>query len=72
MMSFGTPGYTADYAYWKEKGWFSPEAKYYVDMPVNPVYNAVGWIAEHMPKKCEKKWLKSENKSFLKSVVNFH
>lgn len=50
MMSFGTPGYTADYAYWKEKGWLSPEAKYYVDMPGNPVYNAVGWIAGQISK----------------------
>lgn len=36
----------ADYAYWKEKGWLSPEAKYYVDFPINPVYNAIGWISE--------------------------
>ncbi|AKB13521.1 Multimeric flavodoxin WrbA [Methanosarcina thermophila] len=48
--SFGKPGYTgsADYAYWKEKGWLNPEAKYYVDVPVNPVYNAIGWISEQM------------------------
>jgi multimeric flavodoxin WrbA len=40
--------YPADYAYWKEKGWLNPEAKYYVDMPINPVYNAIGWISEQM------------------------
>lgn len=49
-VSFGKPGYTApaDYAYWKEKGWLRPEARYYVDVPVNPVYNAIGWIAEQI------------------------
>jgi Multimeric flavodoxin WrbA len=49
-VSFGKPGYTApaDYAYWKEKGWLRPEAKYYVDMKVNPIYNAIGWIAEQI------------------------
>ena len=48
--SFGKPGYTgsADYAYWKEKGWLNPEAKYYMDVPVNPVYNAIGWISEQI------------------------
>jgi len=38
----------ADYTYWKEKGWLRPEAKYYADIPVNPVYNAIGWISENM------------------------
>lgn len=48
--SFGKPGYTspADYAYWKEKGWLNPKTKYYVDVPVNPVYNVIGWIAEQI------------------------
>lgn len=48
--SFGELGQSspADYAYWKEKGWFIPEAKYYVDVPVNPVYNVIGWIAEQI------------------------
>ncbi|MCC4768844.1 flavodoxin family protein [Methanosarcina sp. DH2] len=48
--SFGELGQSSpsDYAYWKEKGWLSPEAKYYVDVPVNPVYNAIGWISEKM------------------------
>jgi Multimeric flavodoxin WrbA len=40
--------YPVDYAYWKEKGWLNPEAKYYVDMPINPVYNVIGWIAEQI------------------------
>lgn len=49
-VSFGKPGYTApaDYAYWKEKGWLNPKAKYYVDMPINPVYNTIGWITEQI------------------------
>lgn len=48
--SFGKLGlsFPADYIYWKEKGWLSPEAKYYVDVPVNPVYNAIGWISEQI------------------------
>lgn len=40
--------YPADYAYWKEKGWLNLEAKYYVDVPINPVYNVIGWISEQM------------------------
>ncbi|KKH50694.1 flavodoxin family protein [Methanosarcina sp. 1.H.A.2.2] len=46
--SFGEPDQSSpvDYTYWKEKGWLSPEAKYYVNVPVNPVYNAIGWMAE--------------------------
>ncbi|MGB9939931.1 flavodoxin family protein [Methanosarcina sp.] len=48
--SFGEPdlSFPADYTYWKEKGWLNPEAKYYVDVPVNPVYNAIGWISERV------------------------
>ena len=51
--SFGELGLSspADHTYWKEKGWLSPEAKYYVDVPVNPVYNAIGWISEKMLKR---------------------
>lgn len=51
--SFGELGLSspADYTYWKEKGWLSPEAKYYVDVPVNPVYNAIGRISEKMLKR---------------------
>ncbi|HEY3361414.1 MAG TPA: flavodoxin family protein [Methanosarcina sp.] len=49
-VSFGKLGYTApaDYAYWKEKGWLDQKAKYYVDVPINPVYNAIGRIAEQI------------------------
>lgn len=37
-----------DHAYWKEQGWLRPQAKYYVDVPVNPVYNVIGWTAEQV------------------------
>jgi multimeric flavodoxin WrbA len=51
--SFGELGQSspADYTYWKEKGWLSPEANYYVDVPINPVYNAIGWISEQLLKR---------------------
>lgn len=38
----------ADHAYWKEQGWLRQQAKYYVDVPVNPFYNAIGWTAEQI------------------------
>ena len=36
----------ADYRYWKEKGWLDPGTKYFADVPVNPLYNAIGRIVE--------------------------
>lgn len=35
-----------DYRYWKERGWLEHWATYYTDAPVNPVYNAIGGLAE--------------------------
>jgi multimeric flavodoxin WrbA len=35
-----------DYRYWREHGWLEPGADYYTDAPVNPVYAAVGRLAE--------------------------
>jgi multimeric flavodoxin WrbA len=35
-----------DYAYWNEMGWFGKEARYFVDVPVNPLYHAVGGLFE--------------------------
>jgi hypothetical protein len=32
----------ADYRYWKEKGWFDRGTRYFTDVPVNPVYHAIG------------------------------
>lgn len=48
--SFGIPGLTspADYTYWNEKGWLNPNTKYYMDIPINPVYNSIGRISEHI------------------------
>ena len=62
--SFGELGESspADYAYWKEKGWLSPGAKYYADLPVNPVYNAIGWISEQMLKRKMRKDLAESQK----------
>jgi multimeric flavodoxin WrbA len=41
--------YPFDYQYWKEKGWFLPGKKFFVDLPVNPLYVALGkfygWIS---------------------------
>jgi multimeric flavodoxin WrbA len=41
--------YPFDYSYWKEKGWFLPGKKYFVDVPVNPLYVALGkfygWVS---------------------------
>ena len=34
-----------DYQYWKNKGWFSPGVRYFVDIPVNPLFLAAGRIA---------------------------
>ncbi len=35
----------ADYRYWKEKGWFDRHVHYFVDVPVNPLYLAIGGVA---------------------------
>jgi len=34
----------ADFRYWKEKGWLDSGVKYFVDVPVNPVYHAIGTV----------------------------
>jgi Multimeric flavodoxin WrbA len=36
----------ADHAYWAGKGWLEKGRRYYVDVPVNPVYHALGTVAE--------------------------
>lgn len=46
----------ADYKYWNEKGWLKPDAKYFVDMPINPIYNTVGWISEQILKRKSRKF----------------
>jgi hypothetical protein len=31
----------ADYEYFAERGWFNPARKWYVDVPVNPLYDLI-------------------------------
>lgn len=40
-----------DYRYWKEQGWLEPGCRYYVDVPVNPVYSAIGKIVERQARR---------------------
>lgn len=66
--SFSIPGLTSpvDYTYWNEKGWLNPKAKYYANVPVNPVYNAIGWISEKI---LRRKILKDQAEVQAESVV---
>ena len=36
----------ADHQYWKEKLWFIINQKYFFDIPVNPLYHAIGMVIE--------------------------
>lgn len=36
----------ADYRYWMEKGWLDRRMRYFVDVPVNPLYHAIGTVVE--------------------------
>jgi len=36
----------ADYQYWKSRGWLSPDANWFLDVPLNPLYRAIGKIVE--------------------------
>jgi multimeric flavodoxin WrbA len=38
--------FPADHRYWTRKGWLDPGQRYYVDVPVNPLYHLIGVIAE--------------------------
>lgn len=40
-----------DYHYWNDLGWLSPGARYFVDVPVNPLYLAIGRIAGWMARR---------------------
>jgi hypothetical protein len=53
-----------DHEYWKQQGWLDPGRKYYVEVPVNPLYNAIGYLAEWVIRRRIKKekmkgWYKS-------------
>jgi NAD(P)H-dependent FMN reductase len=55
----------SDYEYWKEKGWLSPKAKYFVNLPVNPVYNVIGWVSEHIIRRKIRKYVNEvQNSSY--------
>lgn len=36
----------ADHTYWASQGWLEKDRRYFVDVPVNPVYHAVGMFLE--------------------------
>ncbi len=36
----------ADYQYWKSRGWLSPGATWFLDVPLNPLYRVLGRIVE--------------------------
>jgi multimeric flavodoxin WrbA len=36
----------ADHTYWTDQGWLKKDARYFVDVPVNPLYHLVGGIME--------------------------
>jgi multimeric flavodoxin WrbA len=36
----------ADHTYWTDMGWLEEGKRYYVDVPVNPLYHAIGVVAE--------------------------
>jgi multimeric flavodoxin WrbA len=40
-----------DHRYWKEQGWLEPGCRYYVDVPVNPLYSAIGRIVERQARR---------------------
>jgi hypothetical protein len=45
----------ADYQYWKNRGWLSPDAHWFLDVRLNPLYRAVGKIIELVAKRQVKK-----------------
>lgn len=36
----------ADHSYWTDQGWLQKGKRYYVDIPVNPIYHAIGVMVE--------------------------
>lgn len=40
-----------DYQYWMEQGWLEPGVRYYVDVPVNPLYSAIGAVVERLARR---------------------
>jgi multimeric flavodoxin WrbA len=40
-----------DHRYWAERGWLDPGTRFYVDVPVNPVYSAIGRFVERQARR---------------------
>ncbi len=47
----------ADYQYWKSRGWLSPDANWFLDVPLNPLYRAIGKIVERYGKRVFRKFM---------------
>lgn len=50
----------ADYQYWKSRGWLSPDAKWFMDVPLNPLYRAIGKIVELHAQRSFRKYVGQE------------
>lgn len=46
-----------DYQYWKQQGWLEPGVKYFTDVQVNPLFQAIGIIVERIQMRQVKKGL---------------
>jgi multimeric flavodoxin WrbA len=47
----------ADYQYWKSRGWLSPDANWFLDVPLNPLYRAIGKIVEQYGKRAFREYM---------------
>jgi len=36
----------ADHSYWTDQGWLQKGRRYFVEVPVNPLYHAIGTVVE--------------------------
>jgi multimeric flavodoxin WrbA len=41
----------ADFRYWKDHGWLSPDVQYFMDVPLNPLYLAIGKMVEMLARR---------------------
>ena len=46
----------ADHAYWTDRGWLEKGRRYYVDVPVNPVYHVLGTVVEWY----QRRWIRRD------------
>jgi multimeric flavodoxin WrbA len=56
-----------DHEYWKEHGWLDPGRKYFVEVPVNPLYHAIGCLVERTTRR---KIRKDKMKGWYKSTYS--